>query len=323
MLRFPKPKVVASKCLGFQNCRWNGDTIPVKYIDEAKPHVNFITICPEVEIGLGVPRKPVRVIEHDDRLRLVQPDTRKDFTDKMTKFTGEYIESLYDIDGFILKGQSPSCGLKGVKIYSSATRTYPNRQRGAGLFASSIAEQFAYAAIEDEIRLRNFRVRENFYTKLFTLSRFRAIKASGATSELVHFHSAHKYLLTVYSPKQLKLLGKIVANPARKHFPDVIGEYQNHLHLALANIPRHGSHVNVLTHCLGYFKSDLDPGEKTHFLELLEQYRAKKIPLSACISVMKSWISRFDQPQLADQVYFEPYPWELATISDSGKGRAL
>jgi uncharacterized protein YbgA (DUF1722 family)/uncharacterized protein YbbK (DUF523 family) len=324
MNRLVRPNVFASRCLGFEACRWNGVSIPVEYIEHLKPYVFFVTCCPETEIGLGVPRDPVRIVEEEkDNPRLVQSKTGRDYTDKMARFSAGFLARLVDIDGFILKEASPSCGMKGTKVYPGPGKVSPKAQRGPGLFGGAVLERFPHVAVENEGRLRNFRIREHFYTRLFALARFRKVIESGAMSELVHFHASHKLMLTAYSQKETKILGKIVANPTRKHFPDIISDYQKHFYVAFTRPARHTSHINVLQHAMGFFKDELSPDEKSYFLDLLEQYRAKKTPLSACISVIKSWIVRFGQPWLADQAYLMPYPWELATISDSGKGRDL
>jgi len=320
---FARPRIVVSACLGFEACRYNGETIPVEYIENLKPFCDFITVCPEVEIGLGVPRDPIRIVEIDGERHLYQPARDRDYTKRMVKFTGKYLEGLTDIDGFILKEKSPSCGLNKVKIYPRKGKVSPRAEKTSGFFGGAVLRSFPFAAVEDEGRLRNFRLREHFYTRIFASARFRDVKTSGATSELVHFHASCKLLLMAASQKELKVLGKIVANPAGKRFPDMIQDYEKHFHLAFTNLPRYTSHINVLEHAMGYFKDNLTAEEKSYFLGLLEQYRAKKVPLSAPVSVLRSWIARFEEPYLADQFYFEPYPWKLATISDSGRGRDL
>ncbi|MBN2379384.1 DUF1722 domain-containing protein [candidate division WOR-3 bacterium] len=323
MNSFARPRLVVSECLGFKTCRYNGETIPVAYIEYLKPYCDFITVCPEVEIGLGVPRDPVRIIEIDGECHLYQPAKGRDQTRKMTRFVDRFLSGLSDVDGFLLKESSPSCGLNKVKVYPGKGKTAPKSEKTSGFFGGAVLERFPYSAVVDEGRLRNFRIREHFYTKLFALARFRKVKSSGATSELVHFHASHKLIFMVYSQKELKILGKIVANPVRKRFPEIISDYEDHFHLAFRDLPRYISYINVLMHAMGYFKNNLSSDEKAYFLDLIEQYRARKLPLSACISVLRSWIARFTEIYLADQVYFDPYPWELATISDSGKGRNL
>lgn len=319
---FARPNVFASRCLGFAACRYNGVSIPVGYVERLKPHVNFITTCPEMDIGLGVPRDPIRIIEKEEgNPRLVQPATGKELTDKMIKFADRYLSSLRDMDGFILKEASPSCGMKGVKRYPDEGKVAPKASRGPGFFGGEVVKRFPWAAIEDEGRMRNFRLREHFYTRLFTLARFRQVKASDAMSEVVHFHASHKFLLMAYNQEKMRILGRIVANSEKKRFTEIISTYQQHFHEALASLPRYTSNINVLMHALGYF--ELSKEEKSYFLGLLERYRARKIPLSACLSVVNSWIVRFGQPYLADQVFFEPYPANLVVISDSGKGRDL
>jgi uncharacterized protein YbgA (DUF1722 family) len=176
-------------------------------------------------------------------------------------------------------------------------------------------------AVEDEGRLRNFRIREHFLTQLFTHARFRSITHSPAMKELVRFHSEHKLLLMAYSQKELRQLGRVVANHDRRPVRDLFERYGAGLYRALSRIPRYTSNVNVLMHALGYSSRKLSHEEKAFFLEMLEEYRSGRIPLSVPISLARSWIIRFEEDYLKDQVFFHPYPPELMEITDSGKGR--
>ena len=208
---FPKPRIFVSKCLGFDKCRYNGQTIPDDFIDKLGEHVEFITVCPEVEIGLGTPRAPIRIVEKKGKLEIYQPETDLFFTDKMISFSRNYIASLKDIDGFILKNRSPSCGPADVKIYHGFDKS-AGAYRGSGIFGGEILERFQNAAIEDEGRLKNFDIREHFLIKLYTLARFRMAKKSGKMKDLVKFQSEHKLLLLAYNQAHYRQSGKIVAN---------------------------------------------------------------------------------------------------------------
>jgi len=185
---FPKPRIIISKCLTFDKCRYNGEVISDKFVDKIKSYVEFIPVCPEVEIGLGIPREPIRIVEVDGKNTLYQPATGKYFTDKMLSFTESYLKSLNNIDGFILKNRSPSCGPGDVKIFKGFEKS-AMAIRGNGFFADEVIRQFPNAAIEDEGRLKNHQLREHFLIKLYTLARFRLIRSSTKMGDLVDFHS--------------------------------------------------------------------------------------------------------------------------------------
>ncbi len=315
-----KPRVIVSKCLGFAPCRWNGLIISDPFIDKLKPHVEFITLCPEVEIGLGVPRNPIRVIQKKQALRLVQPATGVDVTDKMQRYCKTFLKQTNEVDGFILKSRSPSCGIKEVKIYSSIEKSAAIK-KGRGFFGDAVLERFPNLPVEDEGRLRNFILREHFLKRLFTLARFRSTKNTQKMKHLVQFQADNKLLLMAYNQKEFRIMGRIVANHEKKPASHVFTEYETHLLSALAKTPRYTSYVNVLMHAMGHFSDKLNKQEKTFFLDLLEKYRSGRVPLKSDMDVLMSWGIRFGEKYLLDQTLFKPYPEELMDISDSGKGR--
>jgi uncharacterized protein YbgA (DUF1722 family)/uncharacterized protein YbbK (DUF523 family) len=319
---FSKPRVVVSKCIEFESCRWNGLKISSEVVKGLVPFVDFEPVCPEYEIGLGVPRDPIRVVTAGDGLRLVQPATGRDVTVAMTAFSRTYLGSVGAVEGFILKSRSPSCGMKDVKVFPGIEKTSAVR-RGNGFFAGAVLDAFPGVAIEDEGRLLNFRLREHFLTKLFTLASFRETKAAGTMGRLVSFHTRNKLLLMACSQKELRALGRIVANPEHRRVREVIADYEAHLVSALRSPAKSTSNINVCMHALGYFSEGLARREKAHFLASLEEYRSGKVPLSVCLGIITSWIVRFEEPYLADQTFFQPYPGDLVEISDSGKGRDL
>ncbi|MCF8032556.1 MAG: DUF523 and DUF1722 domain-containing protein [Desulfarculaceae bacterium] len=317
-----RPRVVVSRCLGFAPCRWNGQTVHEPLVDKLTPFVTWQPVCPEMEIGLGVPRDPVRVVEQKGQARLVQPATGRDCTAEMLAFSQGFLEDLPPLDGFLLKSRSPSCGPRDVKIYSSPKPGASSR-RGPGFFGGAVLERFPGLAVEHEGRLNNFLLREAWLTRLFTLAEFRQAAAQGRMGPLVAFHSRHKLLLMAYNQRRLRLMGPLVANQDKRPAQEVLAAYGRELGLALARAPSAGAVVNVLMHAEGYFKKQLNAGEKKLFSQSLEQYRAKKLPLSALLTLLRSWIARFGQEYLAGQSFFAPYPPELSEISDSGKGRDL
>jgi uncharacterized protein YbbK (DUF523 family) len=182
---FPKPNVVVSKCLGFAKCRYDGKIVLDTIVRRLRPFVNFIPVCPEVEIGLGIPRDPIRVVSHKSKLHLYQPATDKDLTKQMIQFSKRYLASLEDVDGFILKSRSPSCGINRVKVYPALARkggaynSYGPDARpsaGTGFFARAVKNKFPYLVIVDECRLKNLAFRKSFFIKLFSLARLRTLR---------------------------------------------------------------------------------------------------------------------------------------------------
>ena len=322
MKGFDKPVVVVSKCIEFDSCRYNGLMISSDMVRRLIPHVDFRPVCPEVEIGLGIPRDPIRVIKADGKLRLVQPATDKDLTEKMERFASSFLDGLGEVDGFILKGRSPSCGIKDVKAYSGPSKRM-SVSRTRGLFADAVINRFPDLAIEEEGRLTNFTIRQHFLTKLFVLARFRRVKLNESMKELVRFQTESKYLLMAYNQKELRALGGIVANHEKKPVGQVLEDYKKNLSNAFAKAPRDSSYINVLMHLMGHFSGRLSPQERSFLLNTLEEYRDERVPLSVPLNILKSWAIRFEDDYLSRQTLVQPFPEELTDISDSGKGRSI
>lgn len=307
MRSFPRPIVVASRCLGFAACRYNGLVIADPFVAQLAPHVEYITPCPEVDLGLGVPREPIRVVKVGGELRLVQPATGRDITQAMRDYTETFLSSLGAVDGFILKTRSPSCGIKEVKVYPGMGKVQAIGH-ARGFFGGAIWERFPHLAVEDEGRLNNWRIREHFLARIFTLAAFRAVKAAGTMQALVRFQAENKLLLLSYHQEEMRALGRIVANHERRPLAAVLADYERHLRLALARPPRCTSAINVLMHALGYFSSKLTTQEKQFFLDTLERFRRGQVPLSVPNHLMRAWIVRFGEEYLAQQTFFAPYP---------------
>jgi len=313
----PKPNVVVSKCLEFEPCRYNGQLIQDAFVRKLEKHVNYAPVCPEVAIGLGVPRFPIRIISPKKR-RLIQPATGKDVTDDMNRFSEEFLSSLNEVDGFILKFRSPSCGFKDVRIYEKSDKS-PAVDKGAGFFGDSVLQRFKGLALEDEGRLRSLKIREHFLTKLFTLAKFQAMKRSAEVRELVRFHTESKLMLMAYSQKELKVLGNVVANHDKRPLSNVLANYEDHLQKAMESPPKRTSNINVFMHILGYFSNELSKSEKQFFLETLDLYREGRVPFTSALSLAKSWAVRFQNQYLLSQSFFDPYPSDLMEWSDAGR----
>lgn len=311
---FAVPKIVSSKCIEFGACRYNGLLIRSSVVENLKKHVEFHPICPEVEIGLGVPRKPVRVSELDGRISLIQPATGLNFTGRMHEFSGSFLNSLDAVDGFILKNRSPSCGIKSIKVYKGFENSRPLTD-GVGLFAASVMEKFPQIPIEDEGRLRNLMIRENFLTRIFTLADFREVRESGDFNDLIDFQTRNKLLLLSYNQEYTRKMGNLLSNRGKHSIKDMKDKYGEMLVAALAEPQGVPSNINVLMHAFGYFSNNLKFPEKAFFQDSLQKYREGRLPLLAVTNLLKSWMIRFDEEYLLKQTFFEPYPEDLIQVT--------
>ncbi len=321
MADIPRPRVVFSRCLTFEKCRYNGQIIASEAAELLKQHVDCVTPCPEADIGLGVPRDPIRIVRRGDELRLVQPATGRDVSDEMRSYVSDFIDRLGPVDGFVLKSRSPSCGLTDTKLFGEASKGSALPGRIAGFFGGAVLERFPDRAVEDEGRLTNFTVREHFLTRVFLSARFRALGDNPTMAGLVRFQAENKLLLMGHNQTRMRELGRIVANRERLPVDEVFRRYARVLPQVFAKPPRFASAINVLMHGLGYFRERVTAAEKAYLLDALEGYRAGRLPLSVPAGIVRSWVVRFDEPYLAQQTFFRPYPEELVMISDSGKGR--
>lgn len=315
-----KPNVFVSQCLGFAKCRWNGEIIHDAFVEKLKPFVKYASTCPECEIGLGVPRDPIRIVFQKDMYRLMQLHTGRDVTGEMNDFAARYLDSLQDMDGFLFKDRSPSCGIKDVKVYPGIDPS-ASLKKSSGFFAAAVLNRFPHAAVETEARLTNLELREHFLTGIFTFARFRAAAEGFRIKNLVEFHADNKLLLMAYSQKELKFMGNIVANKAGKEPKQIFKEYRDALSRAFAKKPSFTAAINVLMHGLGYFTKHLKPEEKRFFLNALEEYRREQVPLSVPVNILHSYMIRFDQDYIKRQTFLRPFPQALLAVSDSGKGR--
>lgn len=322
MTGFARPRVVLSRCLELDKVRYNGEKIAYDFVRELEPFVELVPICPEVEIGLGVPRDPIRLIEAEDGVRLFQPSTGRDLTREMRTFGESFLSGVHPIDGFVLKNRSPSCGISDVKLYTLEGGPSSSGKR-AGMFGQAVLDRFEGLAIEDEGRLRNFRIREHFLTKLFALAALRGVAETGSMRDLIDFHARYKFVLMAYHQTRMRELGRLVANEQGIPFSGLVTAYRAGFAAALGRAPRYTSAINVLQHAAGFFKTSLSSREKAMFGRQLERYRTGRVPLAGPASVIWSWIVREQETYLERQAFFHPYPDALMSVSDSGKGRRI
>lgn len=323
MKKFEKPTIVISKCIEHDHCRYDGSMITSEVVQLLKPYVNFITVCPEMAIGLPSPREALRIVRDDTQTeKLVFSQSGEDKTESMLSFSEDFLLSLNraDIDGFILKHRSPSCGMNDVKIYKGTGKSNIVPGKTNGLFGAKVLEHYPNVPVENEGRMRNYNLRESFLIGVFTIRDFKTVKFQGKMKDLVKFHSNNKYLFMALSPGHLKAMGKIVANHEKRSFEEILDLYEDHLIKLLLQPMNRNRNINALLHVFGYFKENLTSDEKVYFLENLEMYNQKKVPLSLLLAVLRSWSIRFKTDYLNEQTIFEPFPSDLFDVTDSGKG---
>jgi uncharacterized protein YbgA (DUF1722 family)/uncharacterized protein YbbK (DUF523 family) len=319
---FPRPRIVISRCIEFDPCRYDGSKIPSPVVAQLKSHVDCIPVCPEVEIGLGIPRATVRIVRIDGVDHLIQPATGRDVTGEMTVFANRFLDSLPPVDGFILKGGSPTSGTSGVRVYPSAEKSMAI-ERTAGFFAREVLQRFSELPIEDELRLINARIRDHFLTGIFTLAAFREAEEKGETEDLATFHAANKFVLMACHQQLMHEMGQLVASRAKKEPAELFFHYRHQLCAALSQVPRYTNNINVLQHALGHFSNRVSGEEKAYCLRLIGRYKEGHATLAEPRDLLRSWVIRFGDPALMNQTFFAPYPAELSglpeEITDRGR----
>ena len=306
-MTFIKPTILISKCLEFEACRYDGKIINNKNIKKLIKHIIFKPVCPEIEIGMGIPRNTIRIIENQKKQLLLQSQTGRDYSKKINVFSEKFLSRLNYIDGFILKSNSPSCGVKSAKIYSKKNNLIL-KKNSSGFFSKQILSMFPNHPIQEEDKLNNVFIREHFYTSIFTIADFKRVNN---INELYKYHSKHKYLFMSYNQTILKKLGNIAANLDNLPSNKVIDCYHKNLLKIFLKKARYTSNINTQMHIMGYFKKMLTTNEKKHFLDTIEKYRDKKIPTSYVNRILVSWVNRFENKYLKNQSYFQPFPNDL------------
>ena len=301
-----------SRCLLGDEVRFDGGHKRDSFLtDVFGRYVEWVPVCPEVEAGLGTPREAMRLVGDPQNPRLVTIKSGTDHTHALETLTTNRIVQLMELDlsGYVFKKGSPSCGIERVRIYNE--KGMPNRN-GVGLFARSFIEQFPLIPVEEEGRLCEPTLRENFIERVFCYRRWQNLVQNGVTRQsLVQFHTIHKYLLLAHSPQQYEVLGRLVGQ-AHQHRPkDLTCEYGELFMKALAVKATVRKHVNVLQHILGYFKERLGAHEKAELLGVIRDYHQELTPLVVPLTLIKHYVKIFDVGYILDQVYLNPHPKEL------------
>ena len=305
-------RIGVSSCLLGQKVRFDGGHKRDAFlVDTFGQFVEWVPVCPELEVGMGLPREAIRLLRAGDGIRLVGVKSATDHTESMTRYSARRAEKLAreNLDGYILKKDSPSCGMERVKVYDpngSPART------GRGLFAEALMARFPLLPVEEEGRLSDPRLRDNFIERVFAFRQLREVfTGRWTTGALVQFHTAHKLTLLAHSPATYKTLGLLVAHAAERPRSEMQGAYAEAFMRGMGTIATPRKHVNVLQHMLGYFRDVLDDVSRGELAQSIADYQKGLLPLVVPVTLFRHHVRQCGIAYLAGQTYLEPHPKEL------------
>lgn len=305
-------RIGISACLLGEKVRYDGGHKRDDYLVETFGRfVEWVPVCPEVEMGLGTPRETLRLVRIGQDVRMVMPKTGTDYTSGMQIFARRRLRQLEneDLCGYVLKKGSPSCGMERVRVFDS--HGVPAKS-GRGLFAGALLAHFPNLPVEEEGRLYDPRLRENFIERVFAFRRLRTLFAGRwKLGALVAFHTAHKLLLMAHSPRAYASLGRLVAGGKSLPHAELRSRYETEFMGALSEMATTRRQTNVLQHIAGYLRPHLDDASRKELLAQIDDYRRGLVPLIVPVTLVRYFLRRFPIPYLGGQIYLEPHPKEL------------
>jgi uncharacterized protein YbgA (DUF1722 family)/uncharacterized protein YbbK (DUF523 family) len=305
-------RIGISSCLLGRPVRWDGGHRRDAFlVGQLGPFVEWVPVCPELEVGMGVPREPIRLVERAGDTRLVAERSGTDWSERMRAWARRRARELEALDlcGYVLKKDSPSCGLARVRVWNERGGA---ERRGRGVFAEALLESAPDLPVEEEGRLCDARLRENWIERVFAYGRLRSLFASRWTrGSLVAFHTAHKLQLLAHAPAASRALGRLVAEPDALERRALRERYTRGFMAALRQMATPSRHANALQHAAGHLRSSLDARDRRELAELVEDYRRGLVPLVVPITLIRHHVARLGVASLAGQVYLEPHPREL------------
>ncbi len=305
-------RVGVSACLLGQEVRYDGGHKRDRFLtDVLDVYVEWVPVCPEMEAGLGVPRPTVRLVQIGEDIRMVDPASGDDHTRSLERAAARRIAGLKRLElcGFVLKRDSPSCGMERVKLYKE--KGMPRRET-RGLFAGPLMDAMPSLPIEEEGRLNDAMLRENFIERIFAYRRLRNLfQGRWTPGQVVAFHTAHKLQIMAHSPDDYRALGRLVAGVKRHPRPAFRDAYETGFMAALARRASRGRNTNVLQHMAGYLREELDAGDRAELSDMIHDYRKGLVPLVVPLTLLRHHARRHAIEYLLDQVYLEPHPKEL------------
>ncbi|MBN2717992.1 MAG: DUF523 and DUF1722 domain-containing protein [Deltaproteobacteria bacterium] len=316
----PVPRVGVSRCLVGDPVRYDGGHKKDAFVtDTLGKHVDLIPVCPEVEMGLPVPRESIRLENRNGAIRLIAPASGTDWTRQATDCCARRISTLSDIppDGFIVQKKSPSCGLAQVKVFTPG-QPVPQKT-GTGIFTAALSAAFPQMPLIDCDQLHNPVHRRHFLEQVFASRRLAQLFDSGAAQgKLVAFHSQEKYLLLAHDEAAYRGLGKLVAHAGETSFGASLAAYRSRFMAAMNKVATPATHTNVLQHIAGYFKKSIGKPAREQLTLVIDEYHAGRVPLAAPIDLLRDHARRQSQTYLLRQTYLAPYPEPLWRLDDTG-----
>jgi uncharacterized protein YbgA (DUF1722 family)/uncharacterized protein YbbK (DUF523 family) len=310
-------RIGISTCLLGEKVRFDGGHKRDPFlVDSFGRYVEWLPVCPEVEMGLGTPRESLRLVAYGSEIQFIMPKSGADHTTGMRDYAAKRVQELEreNLSGYVLKKDSPSCGMERVRVYQNSGMPARN---GRGLFAGALMKHFPHLPVEEEGRLRDPRLRENFISHVFAYKRWQLMAAEGITRRaLTRFHEHHKYLLMAHNQVGTRRLGKIIGNP-KQHDNDehMAAAYLDEFTAVMRRTPTLQNHTNALQHIAGYFSKDLDPDDREELTKTIHQYRQELLPLIVPITLICHYVRKFKVPYLLDQIYLNPHPHELMLLN--------
>jgi uncharacterized protein YbgA (DUF1722 family)/uncharacterized protein YbbK (DUF523 family) len=305
-------KIGISSCLLGYKVRYDGGHKKDRFLtDTLGQYFDYVPVCPEVEYGFGIPREALRLVGDPESPRIVTTQTHRDHTDRMLRWARKRVIELgkEELCGFIFKSNSPSSGMERVKVYTD--KGMPEK-KGSGIFARVFMEHFPLIPAEEEGRLHDAKLRENFIERIFTLRRWRKLQEKGKSlGKLVNFHTRNKLLILSHSPKHQTTMGKLVAGGKDYSIKELYKMYESLLMEALKLKTTIKKNVNVLQHMMGHFKKQLSADEKQELLEIIQSYHDGDIPLIVPITLLNHYVRKYNEPYLGKQTYLNPHPVAL------------
>ena len=308
MSGFTRPRIGISKCLEFDMCRYDGSRINNNFVRIMRKYVDFITVCPEVGIGLGSPRKPIRLVNIDGQKNLYQPSTEKNLTDDMYNFTKKFVALNTKLDGFIFKRDSPTCGISDVRLYHKLG-DHVGYDKTSGMFSEGVLREFPNIVKEDEKRLDNISIRENFLTRIFVLADLRESLENNSVEKLFGFFSRNMLLFLCHDKKLTAQLGSIFK--IEDNFVVVSQEFKNIIPTILSCIPKKNTIIDTYNYIFSLIKSNLSESEKSHYYSLIDEFENDLVSQYEISTLLYSWALRYDLKSIIDQSIFNPFPKNL------------
>ena len=308
MSDFSRPIIGISKCLEFEMCRYDGSRINNNFVRNMKKYVDFVQVCPEVGIGLGTPRKPIRLVKIDGIKNLYQPSSEKNLTEEMHSFTKKFVSSVDILDGFIFKRDSPTCGISNVRLYHKLG-TDSGYQKTSGMFSEGVSAEFPNMVKEDEKRLENITIREHFLTRIFVLANLRESLESQSIAKLFEFYSKNMLLFLCHDEKLTAELGVVFR--IEDDFKIISKKFQNIVYDILSFPIQKSPMIDTFDHMFHYVESKLSQSEKSHYCSLIDDFENDLISHSEISTLLYSWALRYNVKIILDQSLFDPFPKKL------------